>query len=121
MKLYSILFETKQQTNYGDPSSFALYISPDSRFVLVNIQQYINHITQGQNLPIPQYIAAYAYVKVKHTNNCSGAVEINYIASSPEYKGAGNTLRKIISKYFNKPITSDRQGYDSDLSKKSWS
>lgn len=120
MKLYNILFEEpKQQIDYGNPNQFALLVS-DKRFVLIDKQQYIQHLTSEVELDIPSYIAAWAYPKNVHTKDCNGAVEINYIVSSPYFKGAGSAMHKIISKYYNKPIISDRDNSDTDFSKKAW-
>ena len=120
MKLFNILFEeTKQRIDYGNPIQFALLVS-DNRFVLIDKQQYIKHLTTQDKLDVAQYLAAWAKCENKHTDDCNGAVEINYIVASPYFKGAGTAMHKIISKYYKKPIISDRDNWDTDLSKQAW-
>lgn len=120
MKLYNILFEEpKQQIDYGDADKFALLVS-DNRFVLIDKQQYIQHLTSEVELDVAEYLAAWAKCENKHTDDCNGAVEINYIVASPNFKGAGTAMHKIISKYYGKPIISDRDIWDNDLSKQAW-
>lgn len=122
MRLYKLLFESGQ-TNYGDPNNFALFTRNDVNFVLVNIEKFKEKALKNPRLTEDDYIASMAKTELgyQHNDDCMGAVEINYIASSGKYPGAGSALYAIVSNYFRKPIVSDRKGLSSDFDKKAWS
>lgn len=122
MRLYTLLFESGQ-TNYGDPNNFALFTRNDVNFVLVNIEKFKEKALENPKLTQDDYIASMAKTELgyQHSDDCMGAVEINYIASSEKYPGAGSALYAIVSNYFHKPIVSDRKGSSSDFDKKAWS
>jgi hypothetical protein len=143
MKLYPILFEQQlkllspeqmkapksafnhlaaTKTNYNAPT-FALATwksGYEQAFGLFHVEKYKKHVASGFAEPVESWLCAYAGTTEQHSADCSGAVEINYIARSPEWQGAGSVMYALVSKHFNAPITSDRKSSTSDSAKKAW-
>jgi hypothetical protein len=121
MKLYNILFEAT--TDYGGPE-YALFewsSGNEMALALVHIEKYKQYVKSTKFGDISyDWICAYAGSNERHDSDCSGAVEISYIARNPNYPGAGSAMYALFSSYFNYPITSDRSSSTSNSAKQAW-
>ena len=146
MKLYPLLFEQEQLKLFSPeemkaPESAFKHLAPSKiktdytsndyglfswnnggveGFALFHINKFKEWIKSGEQLSWETWICAYAGTEEKHNNNCSGAVEINYMARNPKFPGSGATMYALISSYYRSPITSDRVHSTSDSAKKAW-
>jgi len=146
MKLYKILFEQEQQLKLLSPeemkapkSAFAHiptvgtvkeYRPPafamidwwndsEQGFALFHVGHFRKWAAEGM-LPFESWICAYAGSNERHSRDCGGAVEVSYMVRSPQFPGAGAAMYALISDYYQKPITSDRQSSTSNSAKKAW-
>ena len=146
MKLYNILFEqqlkllTPEQmkapesaynhltvvkpntSNYSTPEYAMVTWSEagETGFVLFHVRNFKKALELQTTNAYESYLCAYAGTTEEHYDDCSGAVEISYMVRSPQYPGAGGAMYALVSDYFGKPITSDRQSSTSDSAKKAW-
>jgi len=146
MKLYKILFEQEEQLKLLSPeemkapkSAFAHiptvgtvkeYRPPafamidwwndsEQGFALFHVGHFRKWAAEGM-LPFESWICAYAGSNKRHSRDCGGAVEVSYMARSPQFPGAGAAMYALISDYYKAPITSDRQSSTSNSAKKAW-
>ena len=122
MKLYNILFEEINPTT----PDFGLYSYVDGGYTWLGLI-HIPSLTQflSLNIQTPQINDIYRFCAAmiacnENAEGCLGAVQISYVASSPNWKGAGITMFALASSYFDSPITSDRSHSDSVAARKTW-
>ena len=147
IKLYKILFEQQEQLKLLSPeqmkapeSAFShlktpkvskSYAAPtfavhkwksgsEHGFALFHVDMLRKWIESQKSFPYEKWLCAYASTYNEHRGDCSDAVEVNYIARSPEFPGAGSVMYALVSDYFGAPITSDRQSSTSNSAKKAW-
>lgn len=123
IKLYKILFEQQESTvNYVAPTFGLLEWKDGSEHALAlfHIDNFKKWIELDRNSPFEKWLCSYAATYNQHKNDCSGAVEVNFMVRSPEFAGAGSVMYALVSNFFQAPITSDRQGSTSNSAKKAW-
>ena len=121
MKLYSILFEEK--LNSYQPPEYAMVDwqhGKEHAFALLHVEKFNSWVEGGLMGGPKDWLCAYGGVERTHETDCNGAVEVNYMVRSPQFPGAGSVMYALISDYYQKPITSDRQSSTSNSAKKAW-
>lgn len=131
MKLYPILFNenvvNKSPSRFTAPEYglvVAMAGSWGATLVLVHVptckQMLKDKLFDEDTVNIEDWCCAYVDTDNIHSDDCSRAVEINYMVASPKHPGAGAALYGLISKYYGRPITSDRGSSTSDQAKVAW-
>lgn len=147
MKLYKILFEQEEQLKLLSPeemkapkSAFAHiptvgtvndYTAPvfamlhwsalsEQSFALIHAERFKQWVEGNMTGPFEKWLCAYAGTTERHSSDCGGAVEINYMVRSPQFPGAGGAMYALVSNYYKAPITSDRTSSTSNSAKKAW-
>jgi hypothetical protein len=125
MKLYHILFEQKGSVSYAPPD-FGLHLQDNSGYTwlgLIHIPSLKEFLQSGaskaQNEDVYGFCAA-MIACADSNDKCLGAIQIPYVASSPNWKGAGISMFAFASDYFGSPITSDRSHSDSVGARETW-
>lgn len=141
MKLKSILYEegnpltmvskgpaqqpgSSSVISYTAPN-FALFVNEDGNtpdLTLVNVPALLRYLTLGNaHDPLPLYDIIAGYISLRDSGNeCLTAMQVELVASSPKYPGAGMTMYALASDHFSTPITSDRHMSTSKQGKQTW-
>lgn len=121
VNLYPILFEAEKQYTSYTPPNFALF-QPDSESLsLVHVPALNRRLKEGLTSPEgPREVIA-AMLSVKDSGDkCLTALQVEYVASSQFFPGAGITIYALASKHFGAPLTSDRKHSSSVAARETW-
>lgn len=141
MKLKSILYEegnpltmvskgpaqqpgSSSVISYTAPN-FALFVNEDGNtpdLTLVNVPALLRYLTLGNaHDPVPLYDIIAGFISLRDSGDeCLTAMQVELVAGSPKYPGAGMTMYALASNHFSTPITSDRQMSTSKQGKQTW-
>ena len=117
--------QLKTPARFAPPAYAMIQFHDEGTYLaMINVDMFKRWIDSGRNretFPVESWLCAYCGTSEEHpSNECSGAVEINYMVASPKYPGAGGAMYAFMSKLFGKPITSDRHTSTSNSAKKAW-
>lgn len=121
--IFSLLFEQPQQ-NILAPPRLGMLVDELSIFVYdteVFLQQIIDNANEGTGID-PLAWAGGLIDARDSGNECYGAYQVGFIAANnrQEFKGVGKLLYILLSKYFDAPITSDRDHSSSKADRAAW-
>lgn len=141
MKLKSILYEegnpltmvskgpaqqpgSSSVISYTAPN-FALFVNEEGNtpdLTLVNVPALLRYLTPGNvHDPLPLYDIIAGYISLRDSGNeCLTAMQVELVAGSPKYPGAGMTMYALASDHFSTPITSDRHMSTSKQGQQTW-
>lgn len=124
-RLSSVLFEQDgnktTSTTAFEPPAFALFEPYQYSLVLINVPNFVKLLKTKGITEKDVYLACAGAIDVGKTpDKCLAALQVKTVVGSPNYKGAGITMYKLASKYYNRPLTSDRQHSTSIAGRETW-
>ena len=103
---------------------FPLIGTTKGRFTLVHVPNFLGAIKAGispTEPPMLYNVCAGTIVVGKSENNeCLGAYQVNIVAGSPKFPGAGSAMYAFASEFYGAPLTSDRKISSSPAAKRAW-
>ena len=121
VKLYPILFESEKQIFSYTPPTFALFQIDATVLSLVHVPSLIKHIKDGPKQSEGAMAVIAGMISLRDSGDkCLTAFQVEYIAGSPKYPGAGITMYALASKHLGGPLTSDRNHSSSVAARETW-
>ena len=121
IKLYPILFEADKQLVSYTPPKFGLFQTDKDTLSLVHVPSLVKYMRDGAKQSEGAMAIVAGMISLGDSGNkCLTALQVQYIASSPKYPGAGITIYALASKHFDGPITSDRGHSSSVAARETW-